>query len=158
MRTIIAATAVLLLASCGLQKEQLKPAVTKDEAGRQVLAYDAEIRQALLGSGQSAAPPGELSPLECEATDIPGPKGRVELSVRAVVASGRPEGNPAVFAAFERKVRELGFEPRRQEPGVRVFERPADRYVAELTESGDVTRTLRLTVASPCVWPNGTPG
>ncbi|MGK4580337.1 hypothetical protein [Kitasatospora sp. HPMI-4] len=147
--------AMAALTACGLSNEQLKPTIAKDQATRQVKSYDAEIKTALPGKPQPSTK--EPWSLECETTDIPGPKGRVELSTDTVVASGHPEGNPEIVEAFDNKLVGMGFDLDRRSGNDRVYKNKANGFTVGLKESGDDSRTLTLSVASPCVWPDGTP-
>jgi len=156
LRLIAVPLAALSLVSCGLTEEQLQPTITRAEAERKVLSYDLDVRRTLLGGSQTEASARRLDSLECETADIPGPKGRVESSLDTQLVSHKPEGNKAVFDAFEQKVRALGFTEKWRYPDAVMYTSSKDEFAIGLTESRDSSKTLTLSVSSPCVWPDGT--
>ncbi|MGF6910042.1 hypothetical protein P3T36_002091 [Kitasatospora sp. MAP12-15] len=149
------AVAMVALSSCTLSGQQLKPTITKDQADRQLASYDGQILNALLGKPQPSTAPPLIG--ECETSDITGPKGRLQLSHDTVVAENHPEANPAVFEAFAIEMTSLGFQLYTDEADFRVYENKANGFTANLKASSDGSK-LTLSVASPCVWPNGTAG
>ncbi|BAJ30116.1 MULTISPECIES: hypothetical protein [Kitasatospora] len=110
LRLITIPAAALLLASCGLTHDQLKPTITRAE--------------------------GALN------TRFP---------------NGKPEGNKAVFDAFEQKVRARGFTEKWRDSSAVMYQNAADGFAIGLIESSDSSKLLTLSVSSPCVWPDGTP-
>ncbi|MDH6145789.1 hypothetical protein P3T35_007850 [Kitasatospora sp. GP30] len=154
--TVVTALAMVAVASCGLSDQQLKPTMTKDQAAQQVTSYDVQILTALLGKPQSSTK--EPSSLGCETADIPGPKGRVELSTDSTVAADHPEGNPAIFQALKTEMSSLGFDQTGTMGTDLFFKNKSNGFTVMMEESSDASKTLTLSVASPCVWPNGTSG
>ncbi|MFC9328742.1 hypothetical protein [Kitasatospora sp. NPDC057015] len=154
-----AAVVMLALASCasGGKTDASKPTITEVQAKQQVMAYDLDILSTLLGEQQAMV--SEPFSSECETSSQPGPKGRVRLHSSdhglGVVAVER---NPGMFETFRKHLAEKGFEPVNKDAGWEYYKNKANGFTAELQESSDASKKLTLTVSSPCVWPNGTPG
>ncbi|MCX5213671.1 hypothetical protein OG689_31125 [Kitasatospora sp. NBC_00240] len=154
-----AAVAILALTSCGSggKTGAAKPTITAAQAKQQVMAYDLDILSTLLGEQQAMV--SEPSSSECETSSQPGPKGRVRLHSSdhglGVVAVER---NPEMFETFRKHLVEKGFEPFNKNADWEYYKNKSNGFTAELKESLDSSKKLTLTVSSPCVWPDGTPG
>lgn len=152
----IVALSMLALTSCG-KADKLKPTMTLERAKQQVMAYDLDILSTLLGEQQAFV--SEPVSSGCESDSDSGPKGRVRLHRTDWALGVVPvDRNPEMFETFRKHLAELGFEPFSKDAGWEYYKNKSNGFTAERQESSDDTKKLSLTVSSPCVWPNGTPG
>ncbi|MEV7923688.1 MULTISPECIES: hypothetical protein [unclassified Kitasatospora] len=158
--TAVLAVAVLALNACGVQtlNERSKSTITLDQAKKQIDTYLADTLAKL--PVKPTASSGDFFDMECDANDI-GPHGRKQThrgyDFEDLPLSGRTE----VADAFRVYLTGQGFQPVEDPPGFHPgwvkLKNPKDNFLAVLDGATDSSRLLKLTVSSPCVWPDGTP-
>ncbi|MFD8705626.1 hypothetical protein ACFV1W_23945 [Kitasatospora sp. NPDC059648] len=156
--TLALAIAALTLSACGVNtlQERSKPTITLDEAKKQIDGY---LTDTLTHLPIQPAERPAFSDLECDLNDI-GPHGRKETSRSYIFANLPLSDRTQAADAFRTYLIGRGFQPV-SEPSVHIgwvkLKNPKDDFVAILDGASDTSRTFRLDISSPCVWPDGTP-
>ncbi|MFD5466597.1 hypothetical protein ACFWIQ_27760 [Kitasatospora sp. NPDC127059] len=154
------AVTALALSACGANtlQDRSKPTITLDQARTRIDGYLAGIQAQL--PVQPASLPPAFSDLECDANDI-GPHGRKQTS-RSYTYPDLPLADRTKAAdAFRGYLTGQGFQAvpdaAGSHPGWVRLKNSTDEFLAVLDGATDPSRSFRLTVSSPCVWPDGTP-